>query len=112
MRCGDRQDVAEFIKRDLLLHGIRELSVDLVAGKRPLNFYATEILHEFFLRVDQLGLLIAEIKAIPQAKTGDAVLAVESRQCHLIAEREFGKHDREIEIIRPIENTWAVREGE
>src|SRR5438270_491532 len=90
MRRRDRERVAEFVERDLLLDGVGELAADFAAGERPLHLHAAEILHELFLRRDELGLIVAEIETVAQTEAGYAVLAVERGQGDVLAERQLG----------------------
>ena len=89
----------EFVERDLILDRVRELGADLAAREGPLHFHAADIADDFFLGVDELGLLVTEVEGIFQAQTGDAFLAVEGRERDVLAEREFGNHDGQIKIL-------------
>ena len=112
VRGGDGEDVAELVQRDLLLHGVGELAADLAACEVPLDLHAAEVLDEFLPDVDELRLLVAEVETVAEAEAGDAVLAVEGRDGDLVAEGEFGQHDRQVDIVRPVEHARAVREGQ
>ena len=112
VRCGDCDHVAEFVERDLLFHRVGEFTADLRAGEIPLHLHGAEIFNDLFFRVDQFGLFVAEIETVAQTEASDAVFAVEGRDCDLFAEGEFGNHDRGVNIVRPIENAGAMREGQ
>src|SRR5688572_22628258 len=111
MRRRDREDVAEFIQRHLLLHRVGELGTDFIAGERPLHFHATEVLDELFLEIDQLWLLVTEIEAVAQTEARHAVLSVERREGNLLTERQLREHDRQVNVVRPVEHARAMREG-
>ena len=112
VRGRDGEDVAEFVQRDLLLHGVGEFAADLAAGEVPLDLHAAEVLDKLLPDVDELRLLVAEIEAVAQAEAGDAVLAIEGGNRDLVAERQLGEHDRQVDIVRPVEHAGAVGEGE
>ena len=108
---GDGDLVAELIEGDLLFDGVGVFDGDLRAGEGPLHLYGAEAFLDFFLGVDQFGLLVAEEEAVAQPEAGDTAAAVEGGQGNLFAEGELGGEDRRVDVIGPVEDSRRVREG-
>ena len=108
----DRETIAKLVERHLLFDGVGEFTANFISRKRPLHLHAAEAFDEFLLEIDQFRLLVTEVKAVTKAETGDAVFTVESRQRHLFAERQFGQHDRRVDVVWPVEDSRAMRERE
>ncbi len=102
---------AEMIKLNLRLDREDELTRHLVAGEGPIDLAAAYSRYDLLLGVDQIGLLVAEIVRIAHAQSGHASATVKGRDKHVVPHRQLRKHDRQVNIARPVEDSGAMREG-
>jgi len=112
VRRSDCQHVAESIEGYLILNGVNELAGDLVASEGPANLARTNVGNDIFVGIDQVGLLVSEVEGALESESGRALLAIECGNELLAVNGQFRQHDRQVLVVRPIENAGRVREGQ
>ena len=108
----DDQGQSHFVHRNRILDLEDKFGLNLSVAKRPLNLATAQAVGKSSVRLDQIGLVEAQIKGLFQAYSRYAIFSIIGRNNHLVAESKFGKHDRKVFVDRPIENARAVGKGE
>ena len=106
------QNIAETVERDLFFDGVYKLAGDLVAGEGPANFARTDVGDNLLIRVDEIWLLVSEVKGTLESHSCCAALSEEGRNELLSPKGEFGNHYWEVGIVWPIEYAGGMREGQ